>query len=89
MLEHFCRQCTWYGVTCLKFKRLRLEISRTNLHLCACSTVKCMACAKVSDTFDPLLDISVDIKNSTTLNKALLHYIKPDLLEGDNSYACP
>ena len=51
--------------------------------------VKCLACSKMSDTFDPLLDISVDIKNSPTLHKALQHYIKPDLLEGDNSYACP
>ena len=43
----------------------------------------------MSDTFDPLLDISVDIKSSPTLQKALHHYIKPDILEGDNSYACP
>ena len=52
-------------------------------------TVKCLDCTKMSDTFDPLLDISVDIKTSQTLLKALHHYIKPDLLDGDNSYACP
>lgn len=52
-------------------------------------SVKCLDCSKMSNTFDPLLDISVDIKSSSSLTKALHHYIKPDLLEGDNCYACP
>lgn len=53
------------------------------------SQVKCMSCHKTSDTFDPLLDISLDIKNCPTLIKALQRSIKADLLDGENKYACP
>ena len=51
--------------------------------------VKCLECKKTSNTFDPLLDISLDIKNCSSLGKALQKSIQSDTLEGDNSYACP
>jgi len=44
---------------------------------------------KTSDTFDPLLDISLDIKNCQSLSKALQKSTKPDLLDEENKYACP
>ncbi|GAA6101080.1 ubiquitin carboxyl-terminal hydrolase 42-like [Tachysurus ichikawai] len=34
------------------------------------SRVKCMNCKAVSDTFDPYLDIALDIKNAPTILKA-------------------
>ncbi|KAL5474041.1 hypothetical protein EMCRGX_G028614 [Ephydatia muelleri] len=53
------------------------------------SRVVCLECKKVSDTYDPLLDISLDINFSSTLTKALQHSTKADLLSGNNRYACP
>ena len=51
--------------------------------------VKCLHCMKTSNTYDPLLDISLDIKGCTSLTKALQKSIKADMLDGDNKYACP
>lgn len=43
----------------------------------------------MSNTFDPLLDMNLDIKNCPSLLKALQRSIQSDTLEGDNCYACP
>ena len=51
--------------------------------------VKCMECMKTSNTYDPLLDINLDIKSCSSLIKALQKSIQSDILEGDNCYACP
>ena len=50
---------------------------------------KCLKCWNTSDTYDPLLDISVETKNCPTLGKALKKITKPDMLDGDNKYSCP
>lgn len=52
------------------------------------SRVKCLNCKAVSDTFDPYLDISLEIKNAPTLTKAFEQFVKPEQLEGDNAYKC-
>ena len=66
--------------------------------VCACidgwplavySPVKCLRCMQTSDTFDPLLDVSLDIKNCSQLTRALEKSTKPDKLDGENRYACP
>ena len=51
--------------------------------------VKCLECMKTSNTFDPLLDINLDIKNCPSLSRALQKSTLSDTLEGDNCYACP
>ncbi|XP_019853089.1 PREDICTED: ubiquitin carboxyl-terminal hydrolase 36-like [Amphimedon queenslandica] len=53
------------------------------------SQVKCLKCKRFSNTYDPLLDISLDIKGCPSLQKALFSSIKPDLLDEENKYACP
>lgn len=53
------------------------------------NAVKCLKCWNTSDTYDPLLDISVETKNCPTLGKALKKITKPDMLDGDNKYSCP
>ena len=53
------------------------------------NVVKCLKCWNTSDTYDPLLDISVETKNCPTLGKALKKITKPDMLDGDNKYSCP
>uniref|UniRef100_A0AAY5EVJ7 Ubiquitin carboxyl-terminal hydrolase n=1 Tax=Electrophorus electricus TaxID=8005 RepID=A0AAY5EVJ7_ELEEL len=51
-------------------------------------TVKCLNCKAVSDTFDPYLDIALDIKTAPTITKALEQFVKPEQLDGDNAYKC-
>lgn len=57
------------------------------------SRVLCLSCRKPSDTFDTILDLSLDIatrsKNATLSVEQLLdNYIKEDRLDGDNKYNC-
>lgn len=57
------------------------------------SRVLCLSCRKPSDTFDSILDLSLDIstrsKNaSLTVEQLLDNYIKEDRLDGDNKYNC-
>ena len=52
-------------------------------------SVKCLECHRTSNTYDPLLDVSLDIKGCSSLIQALQRSIKPDLLDKENKYACP
>ncbi|KAK2502945.1 hypothetical protein MC885_020590 [Smutsia gigantea] len=49
---------------------------------------KCLNCKGVSDTFDAYLDITLEIKTAQSINKALEQFVKPEQLDGDNSYKC-
>ncbi|KAJ1920033.1 hypothetical protein H4219_001562 [Mycoemilia scoparia] len=52
------------------------------------SQVLCSKCGHQSNTFDPCLDISLDIQSCSTLEKAFRKFIKPDHLLGSNRYRC-
>ncbi|KAJ8038123.1 Ubiquitin carboxyl-terminal hydrolase 36 [Holothuria leucospilota] len=52
------------------------------------SRVTCSHCQGISDTFDPFLDIGLDIKHVPSVNKALDRLIRPEILDGDNKYKC-
>lgn len=53
------------------------------------SQVRCLKCKAESNTYDPCLDLSVDINTSTNLQKALKDFIKVDHIGGrDNKYKC-
>ncbi|KAM0787932.1 hypothetical protein ACM66B_006137 [Microbotryomycetes sp. NB124-2] len=53
------------------------------------SRVMCQNCRHPSDTFDSILDLSLDLgRNTTTLKEALALYTKPDQLKGSNKYKC-
>lgn len=52
------------------------------------SQVECMSCHGKSNTFDPLLDLSLEIRNCNTLQKALAHFTKAEMLVKDNQYKC-
>ncbi|KAL2078194.1 hypothetical protein ACEWY4_025879 [Coilia grayii] len=52
------------------------------------SRVKCLNCKAVSDTFDPYLDVALDIKTAPTISKALEQFVKPEQLDGENAYKC-
>ncbi|KAM4525037.1 ubiquitin carboxyl-terminal hydrolase 42 [Odontesthes bonariensis] len=52
------------------------------------SRVKCLNCKAVSDTFDPFLDITLEIKTAPSVPKALEQFVKPEQLDGENAYKC-
>ncbi|CAE6465534.1 unnamed protein product [Rhizoctonia solani] len=52
------------------------------------SRVSCRTCHHCSDTFDSLLDLSVEINRSTSLVQALGQFVKPEVLSGEDAYRC-
>ncbi|KAK1189957.1 UBP36 hydrolase, partial [Pygoscelis papua] len=52
------------------------------------SRVKCLVCKSVSDTYDPCLDLALEIRQATNVVRALEMFVKPDLLGGENAYMC-
>nr|XP_014685211.2 ubiquitin carboxyl-terminal hydrolase 17-like protein 6 [Equus asinus] len=52
------------------------------------SQIQCLRCHGVSDTFDPYLDVTLDIKAALSVNQALEQLVKPEKLDGENSYYC-
>ncbi|XP_051889107.1 ubiquitin carboxyl-terminal hydrolase 36 isoform X2 [Pristis pectinata] len=51
------------------------------------SRVKCSVCKSVSDTYDPYLDIALEIR-APNIVRALELFVKPDFLSGENAYMC-
>ncbi|KAJ2347482.1 hypothetical protein GGH91_001798 [Coemansia sp. RSA 2671] len=52
------------------------------------SQVKCSRCSHESNTFEPLLDLSLDIQAGSTIAKALRSFTRPEMLTKDNRYKC-
>ncbi|KAG8759728.1 hypothetical protein FRC11_001513 [Ceratobasidium sp. 423] len=52
------------------------------------SRVSCRTCHHCSDTFDSLLDLSVEINRSASLMHALSQFVKPEVLSGEDAYRC-
>ncbi|KAI0375867.1 cysteine proteinase [Pilatotrama ljubarskyi] len=52
------------------------------------SRVKCLSCGHNSDTYDRMLDLSVDIAGVSTLKDALRKFVAVDHLRGADKYKC-
>ncbi|EPQ59110.1 cysteine proteinase, partial [Gloeophyllum trabeum ATCC 11539] len=52
------------------------------------SRVTCQECQHNSDTFDSILDLSIDINNCGGLKDALKRFVAVDYLKGQNKYKC-
>ncbi|XP_033921260.1 ubiquitin carboxyl-terminal hydrolase 42-like [Melopsittacus undulatus] len=52
------------------------------------SQVKCLNCKAVSEAYEPFLDITLDIETVTSVTEALEQLVKPEQLDGENSYKC-
>nr|XP_023415811.1 ubiquitin carboxyl-terminal hydrolase 17-like protein 6 [Cavia porcellus] len=52
------------------------------------SQIKCLQCGSTSDTFDPYLDIPLDIKSTRSVKQALARSVQPEELSGENAYHC-
>ncbi|XP_022717448.1 ubiquitin carboxyl-terminal hydrolase 25-like isoform X2 [Durio zibethinus] len=52
------------------------------------SQVKCLGCGGESNKVDDVMDISLDILNSGSLNEAMHKFFQPEVLDGNNKYNC-
>ncbi|KAF6155104.1 hypothetical protein GIB67_035851 [Kingdonia uniflora] len=53
------------------------------------SQVKCMQCSYCSNTFDPFLDLSLEIAKADSVRKAMLHFTASEQLDGgEKQYHC-
>ncbi|KAL1277513.1 hypothetical protein QQF64_024186 [Cirrhinus molitorella] len=52
------------------------------------SRVRCTMCKSVSDTYDPYLDIALEIRQAANIVRALELFVKSDVLSGENAYMC-
>jgi len=52
------------------------------------SRVTCMKCGHPSDTFDSILDLSLDVQNCNSLQQALKEFVAVDHLRGEDRYKC-
>ncbi|XP_009957489.1 PREDICTED: ubiquitin carboxyl-terminal hydrolase 36-like, partial [Leptosomus discolor] len=52
------------------------------------SRVKCSVCKSVSDTYDPYLDLALEIGQVANIVRALELFVRPDVLGGENAYMC-
>ena len=57
--------------------------------MCCWPQVKCLECSYESNTFEPFLDLSLEVSRAPTLAKALSHFMRSDALDGANKYKCP
>eukprot|EP00111_Clytia_hemisphaerica_P005319 TCONS_00015364-protein len=52
------------------------------------SQVKCLQCQHESNTYDPIMDVNLDIKECNSILHAFKKSVFPDRLDGDNKYFC-
>ena len=52
------------------------------------SRVKCLVCGYNSDTYDSVLDLSLDVYGVQTLRDALRKFVAVDHLKGADKYKC-
>ena len=53
------------------------------------SQVKCSQCDYESNTYDPFLDLSLEINQASSVEKALKRFTAGETLDGANQYKCP
>jgi ubiquitin carboxyl-terminal hydrolase 36/42 len=52
------------------------------------SRVKCRNCGHPSDTFDSILDLSIDVNGVHSVKESLHKFVKLDVLKGADRYKC-
>jgi ubiquitin carboxyl-terminal hydrolase 36/42 len=53
------------------------------------SQVKCKQCGYESNTYDPFLDLSLEITHASSVEAALQRFTAGEVLDGSNKYKCP
>lgn len=52
------------------------------------SQVVCHSCKRKNNTYDPALDLSLELANTTSLERALSKFTAAETLDGENKYKC-
>lgn len=52
------------------------------------SRITCCNCGRLSDTFENTNSWPVDVKYITDIRKGMLHFLREEVLDGENSYKC-
>lgn len=52
------------------------------------SRVNCLGCKQTSSTFDPLLDLSLEVRLADSIGRALQQFVRPERLAKANRYRC-
>eukprot|EP00794_Sanderia_malayensis_P009251 gene9251-10228_t len=52
------------------------------------SQVMCLSCKKTSSTYDPMMELNLDIKDANSVMSALKRTIRTEKLDGENKYSC-
>ncbi|KAF8024204.1 hypothetical protein BT93_F1411 [Corymbia citriodora subsp. variegata] len=52
------------------------------------SQVKCLSCGVESNKVDDIMDISLDVLQSSSIKEALHKFFQPEVLDGNNKYKC-
>jgi ubiquitin carboxyl-terminal hydrolase 36/42 len=50
--------------------------------------VTCLSCKYASNTYDPFMDLSLEITKAPSVYKALAHFTQTEVLDGANKYQC-
>ncbi|CAH2053718.1 unnamed protein product [Thlaspi arvense] len=52
------------------------------------SQVKCLSCGAESNKADEIMDISLEILHSSSVNESMRKFFQPEILDGNNKYRC-
>ncbi|KAL0900118.1 hypothetical protein Bca101_084079 [Brassica carinata] len=52
------------------------------------SQVKCLPCGAESNKADEIMDISLEISNSSSVRESMQKFFQPEILDGNNKYKC-
>uniref|UniRef100_A0A3B1K5Z1 Ubiquitin carboxyl-terminal hydrolase n=1 Tax=Astyanax mexicanus TaxID=7994 RepID=A0A3B1K5Z1_ASTMX len=79
--------------SCLNRNMLDRETEGTNLikqifEGCMRSRVKCLSCRAESDTFEPYMDVALDIREAEDLTDALRQFVRSEQLDGYKCNVC-
>ena len=53
------------------------------------SQVACHACGRASSSYEPFLDVALELRRAPSVTEALRHFSQRERLHGDNQYSCP
>lgn len=53
------------------------------------SQVRSLESNYISNTYDPFVGLSLQLNHCNSVEKALAHFVAPDILDDDNKYKCP
>lgn len=84
--------------TCLRLKKLRRKgtepfngnntVVKEIFGGALQSQVECLSCGALSNKVDDIMDISLEIMHSSSLQESIQKFFQPEILDGNNKYRC-